>query len=747
MGSGAFLVETVRQLGDHVVAAWRREGRAGGLFPAHGPAHTAADAVPLARRLVAQRCIYGIDKNPHAVTLAKLSLWLVTLAKDKPFTFLDHALRHGDSLVGLDLDQLTAFHWEPDAQLDVIESELRQVLDEAIVARERIVALAADDSPAAQREKERLLRDAADAVSRLRLIGDLVLGAFFSSDKPKEREAERVRRRDRVAAWLASGRDAVPDELAEAAAEFRAQVPALHWMIELPEVFWAKRKDPLNKDKLGGHAWMDAFLGNPPFAGKNNIASVPMGAVLLDWLKQIHAGSHGNSDYSAHFFRRCWHLLGDHGTMGLIATNTIAQGDTRATGLQVILDAGATIYDATRSMPWPGDDAAVTVAIVHIEKGRCTSPRRFLDGLDVLAINSRLRAGNERPDPVALKANANKSFQGSIVLGMGFVLTVEERDALIAKSKTNAERIFPYLGGDEVNSSPTQAFDRYVINFGDMTIEEAGRWPDLLQIVREKVRPEREKNNRESYRRYWWQFAEKRSELFVALAGRPRCLITKRVQKHLTFSFQESNCVFANTIYVFPFHAAKYFAVLQSRIHASWTWMFSSTMKTDLNYSSTDCFENFPFPDETMMISLEVVGQTLYDARAAYMVATNQGLTATYNQLKDPHCAPDRAEDLPVIQKLRQLHEELDRAVVAAYGWSDIPVPPYCPATDAERAAVALFEDTVIDRLFALNAELAAEERRTLGTAAPKPAAVSKPKSSGRKPRAGKNQTSMLDDD
>jgi hypothetical protein len=740
MGSGAFLVETVRQLGDHVVAAWRREGRAGGLFPAHGPAHTAADAVPLARRLVAQRCIYGVDKNPHAVTLAKLSLWLVTLARDKPFTFVDHALRHGDSLVGLDLEQLTAFHWEPDAQVDVVEHELRQVLDEAVVARERIVALAIDDSPAAQREKERLLRDAGDAVGRLRLICDLVLGAFFSSEKAKEREAERVRRRDLVAAWLASDRDAVPHELAELAREFRAQVPAFHWMIELPEVFWAKRKDPLNKDKLSGRAWIDAFLGNPPFAGKNNVAAMPLGGPLLDWLKQTHPGSHGNSDYSAHFFRRCAHLLGDHGTLGLIATNTIAQGDTRATGLQALVAAGATIYDATRSIPWPGE-AAVAVSVVHVEKGRCTSPRRLLDNFEVPAINSRLRAGLERSDPVVLVANADRSFQGSIVLGLGFVLTPEERDALVARNKKNAERIFPYLGGEEVNSSPIQEFDRYVINFGDLTLEECGRWPDLLQIVREKVKPERDKNNRETYRKYWWQFGEKRGELLTALSRLKRCLVTARVSKHLCFSFQPTDRVFHGMLFAFMFDRMHYFACLQSRVHESWARLQSSTMEDRLLYSATDAFETFPLPAD---VGLDSIGNVLHDARATYMVATNQGLTATYNQLKDPDCAPDRPEALAAIRHLRQLHEDLDRAVLAAYGWSDIVVPPFCPATDADRAAVSLFEDAVIDRLFALNAECAAQEAKASGTVQADVKREGKPEKP-RAPRVRTNQISMLD--
>lgn len=169
-------------------------------------------------------------------------------------------------------------------------------------------------------------------------------------------------------------------------------------------------------------------------------------------------------------------------------------------------------------------------------------------------------------------------------------------------------------------------------------------------------------------------------------------------------------------------------------------------MKTDLSYSATDCFETFPFPADAALAPLDAIGQQLYDARAAYMVATDQGLTDTYNQLKDSDCSPDRPEDLAAIEHLRRLHEDLDRAVLAAYGWSDIAVPPFCPKTDAERAAVSLFEDTIIDRLFVLNAERAAAEAKTAGATATKPA---KPKAAKtpKKPRPPKAQTSLLDDD
>jgi hypothetical protein len=132
-------------------------------------------------------------------------------------------------------------------------------------------------------------------------------------------------------------------------------------------------------------------------------------------------------------------------------------------------------------------------------------------------------------------------------------------------------------------------------------------------------------------------------------------------------------------------------------------------MKTDLRYSASDGFETFPFPNSdphAAVGTLESVGECLYNVRAAYMVDTTQGLTKTYNALKDPTC------DDPRILDLRRLHEDMDRAVLAAYGWSDIPVPSYCPLTDEDREALQSFEDEVIDRLYVLNAERAREEQR-----------------------------------
>ena len=302
MGSGAFLVEACRQLGDALVAAWQ--------------AHDAMPEIPpdeneiiFARRQVAQRCLYGVDRNPKAVDLAKLSLWLVTLAKDHPLTFLDHALRPGDALVGFSRRQLDAFHWKDDAkpfQAGFEAMRAREHLAKASELRRRIRE--ADDS-VSETELRQLCDDARYETDNVRLLGDLALAAFFEGSKPKQREDLRRQFADAVQRGEMHGYQGWLEEL-------RRKEPPLapfHWEIEFPEVF--DRENP----------GFDSVVGNPPFAGKNTVAAANV-AGYPDWLKQVHEESHGNADLVAHFFRRAFGLLRTGGTSGLIATNTIAQG-------------------------------------------------------------------------------------------------------------------------------------------------------------------------------------------------------------------------------------------------------------------------------------------------------------------------------------------------------------------------------------------------------------------------------------
>ena len=683
MGSGAFLVEACRQLADVLVDAWR--------------AHDAVPNIPpdetetiFARRLIAQRCLYGVDRNPVAVDLAKLSLWLITLARDHPLTFLDHALRHGDALVGLTKRQIGAFHWKGDAPsfqdgFEALETEQR--LKKASELRQRIRE-APDDTP--DWELRRLWDDARSEASNVRLLGDLALAAFFEGAKPKEREQRRAEfagevsdgHAGRYRSWLDELRDGDPP------------MAPFHWEIEFPEVFERE------------NAGFDALVGNPPFAGKNTVAAANVSG-YQDWLKELHEESHGNADLVAHFFRRTFSLIRPNGALGLIATNTIAQGDTRSTGLRWICEHGGEIYDVRTRVKWPGL-AAVVVSVLHIAKGPVGAPRR-LDCKPVEKITAFLfhRGGNN--DPARLKANEGKSFVGSYVLGMGFTFDDTDRKGvanplaemhrLLTDNPRNKDAIFPYIGGEEVNTSPTHAHHRYVINFHDYPLRRedigelwadadaerrrelrrqavvpedypepvASDWPTLLRIVEENAKPERDVQNRKALRERWWHYAEKRPGLYATVGGLHQVLVTSRVGERAAFVFLPEGMVYGESLIVFPLtnHAA--FCGLQSRPHELWSRSFGSSMKDDLRYTPSDCFETFPFPpDWHTRQDLEAPGKAYYDYRATLMIDNNEGLTKTYNRFHDPN------EDTPTIAKLRDLHTAMDRAVLNAYGWQDI---------------------------------------------------------------------------
>ena len=737
MGSGAFLVEACRQLGDALVAAWQ--------------AHDAMPEIPpdeneiiFARRQVAQRCLYGVDRNPKAVDLAKLSLWLVTLAKDHPLTFLDHALRPGDALVGLSRRQLDAFHWKDDAkpfQAGFEAMRAREHLARASELRRRIRE--ADDS-VSEMELRHLCDDARFETDNVRLLGDLALAAFFEGSKPKQREDLRRQFGDEVQRGEMHGYVGWLEEL-------RRKEPPLapfHWEIEFPEVF--DRENP----------GFDSVLGNPPFAGKNTVAAANV-AGYPDWLKQVHEESHGNADLVAHFFRRAFGLLRTGGTSGLIATNTIAQGDTRSTGLRSICTNGGEIYQARRRVKWPGL-AAVVVSVLHMHKGDFPGVK-LLDGEAVDTITAFLFHRGAHDDPARLKANAGKSFVGSYVLGMGFTFDdsdtkgvatpLAEMRRLIEEEPRSREAIFPYIGGEEVNTSPTHAHHRFVINFRDYPLRRenlaelwadvdedqrrvwlrngivppdypepvAADWPDLLTIVEQKARGTRGNHSTAP----WWQFERLRPELFAGIAGLDRALVNSQVSAHLQFAFVPTNLVYAHTTYVFPFDTFAAFCALQSRPHEIWARFFASSLEDRLRYTPSDCFETFPFPDGwNTHPDLERIGADYYHFRADLMIRRDEGLTKTYNRLHDPE------EANLDISRLRDLHTAMDRAVLDAYGWTDIP-------TDCEflldyeideedwgtRKKPYRYRwpddvrDEVLARLLELNAQRSEEEQRSGGSA------------------------------
>lgn len=730
MGSGAFLVEACRHLGDALLRAWDAHGNLPEIPPDEDP-------VLFASRQVAQLCLYGVDKNPFAVDLAKLSLWLATLAKDHPFTFLDDALRHGDSLVGLSPGQIERFHWEEKGQQPLLAGRIRAAMDAAMEKRAALEAL----NDADHETQEALLAESEAALADVRLAGDLVIAAFFGGKKPKEREALRARY-EQLYDDVLSGRRPRAEAEGLVAALRTEEKPAFpfHWELAFPEVF--TRENP----------GFDAFVGNPPFAGGVRISGENTPA-YWDWLCEQHEGSGGQVDLVAFFFRRAFQQLRAGGTFGLVGTNTIAQGDTRESGLLRIAQAGGTIFSARRRVAWPGA-ATVIVSVVHVQRGSLT-PQRLaqLDGKPVPRISAYLFPSGPDVSPAKVTGLDRKlSFLGSMLGSRGFLFQdetdeaspISEMERLVREDPRNAERIFPFIGGEEIVSQPSPSPLRYVIDFGGLTEAEARAWPDLMEIVERKVRPGRERVNRAAHRARWWQFGDRRLELYTTLVGMPRVLVTPQVQAHLSFTFLPATWVYSHGVTLFAFSDHATFCLLQSRSHELWARFLGSSLEDRLRYTASDCFETFPLPESwTCSEALENTGRNYYDFRAALMVRNREGLTKTYNRFHDPD------ETSPGILRLRALHDAMDRSVLDSYGWADLR--PTCEFLldyededdqddDSGRTRQRKkpwryrwpdgFRDEVLARLLALNRERANQERRPgLSPSVPSPLASLKQRS------------------
>ena len=725
VGSGAFVVETCRQLGDELVKSWHAHG-------VHVAVPPDEDETLYARRLVAQRCLYGVDRNPMAVDLAKLSLWLATLAKDHPFTFLDHAIKHGDSLVGLTRDQIESFHWltgkPPQPGFNAMRLAIR--VGEAQARRDAI-----RNAPEATTEPElsAMLAQAEVATNDLRLLGDLVVLAFFDRDKAAKREQLRKDLYVQAGEWIAKQRPREELEfLQRQLAVGTHPITTFHWQIEFPEVF--------ARDNRG----FDAIVGNPPFAGHVSLTS---GQHLnyTEFLREVFRESGGKCDLVAFFFRQSFALTRAGGSFGLVATNTIGQGDTRASGLGWICNNGGVIYSATRRLRWPGR-AAVIVSVVHVVRGDGPSEKN-LDGCSVNKITAYLLQRGSNDNPAVLSANKKKSFQGSVVRGQGFVFDdsdldggthpLSEMDRVIAQESASAGVIFPYIGGEELTDHPAHLHRRYVINFGEMTEAEAKSWPAVFQLVERSVKPFRQSLTAASaqgrVKEFWWQYSHTARELYATINNKSAVLVNALYGTHLAFVMMPTRVVFSNKINVTAFDSFGAFATLQCRVHETWARAFSSTLKDDLAYTPSDCFDTFPFPMHFEVYDPSAdAGKEYYEYRAGLMVRNNEGLTKTYNRFHDPD---ERSSD---ILRLRDLHAAMDRAVLDAYRWTDLQ--PTCefildyddeadddgePATGRARRKPWRyrwpdeFRDTVLARLLELNQQRAAAERLAGGNATP----------------------------
>lgn len=720
MGSGAFLVQVCRYLADRLYEAWNLAEKEGKHIDINGtvwddlpkeimPAQV-DERINIARRLIAEKCLYGVDINPLAVELAKLSIWLVTISKGRPFGFLDHNLKSGDSLLGIhDIRQLQELKMKPDGEANdnLFGQGIINTINTALKLRDEIRAVPIRDICDIQK-MEHLNKQAQDSLVRVKLLADLFIGEAFSFAGPTNKLQGALD-------LLSTDSDAIMDGDEHVLRRYqgKAQIKLdedlpvgkphrrpFHWALEFPEAF--------------SHGGFDAICGNPPFSGGQHLTGT-LGTAYRDYLVKYTAnGTTGSADLVAYFFLNNYDLLKDGGIFGLIACNTIAEGDTRQVGLERMLKQGATIIAADPNMPWPGT-AAVVISPVFIAKEIKWHGKFMLNGNEVQTISAFLSA-QEDWTPKVLCANANQSFQGSIVLGLGFTMSEEQALFFIKKDPKNREVLFPYLTGDDLNSNLFQKASRWVINFFDWPLdrEAEGCWakatdrqkkafltsghvpfdypnrvvrdfPDLFDWINEKVRPERQRLNergeyvlRNPLPIRWWQYGEKRPALYHAIGrgapfikhprgwisdhDEPEVIAVSLVQTFLKFEIVKNVQVFAHKLEIIILDYIR-FAVLSSSFFQEWARKTSSTMGFGINFSPSDSYETYPFPN---LFSDSNLGRDFQTFRSWLMKERQIGLTDLYNDLNNPD------QNYEGILRLREHLRKIDQALCDSYGWTDI---------------------------------------------------------------------------
>lgn len=660
MGSGAFLVSACRYMAERVVEAWQRDGLPE-VVTGRLSEHVADRDLLLleARRMVADRCLYGVDIDEMAVELAKLSLWLVTLAKGRPFNFVDHALRSGDSLIGcLTPDQIENFHLDPEtgrrlnARLTGDISELTgPLLSQAAQLRREIESFEVIDIRDA-RAKDTKLKEAEKLTERLRLIADTIVAAKLSTASTKSADAYDGRLAgvaDLIGASLSDAssaqeaRDMVDDWLrGSKGGPRKAPLKPLHWPLEFPEVF----ADPARR------TYFDAVVGNPPFSGGTQ-TSARIGTDALSYIGQVLAEGRtagGRADLVAYFLLR-ERTLCARGRIGMIATNSISQADTREVGLARAEALGDTIYRAVKSQPWPGG-AAVHVTLLWVARGS-GQDQLNLDGLPCRVIGSSLTTpARVSGEPHSLAAYAGQAPNGYQVRS-SFVLSEPEATVLLADAQ-NAPVLFPYLINDEVNGRPDARAMRWAIDFDDMVEDEARKYGDVFALLESRVKPT-------ATMKRWWEHHRRRPELRQAIAGLERVLVIGRHSKFGLPAIVAGSQVYADSLVVFCSREVEaMLALITSTWHFNWwTVKGESTLETRLRYTPSDGFDTFPQPELTERIRR--AGAELDTFRRQVQLSRQLGMTDLYNLVHD------RGNEDSDLEHLRQIHVEIDEAVSEAY--------------------------------------------------------------------------------
>ncbi len=471
--------------------------------------------------------------------------------------------------------------------------------------------------------------------------------------------------------------------------------------------------------------WPEAefVVGNPPFIGTRRIKSA-LGDEYVEALRRAYSEVPETCDYVMYW----WHNAAlkveatEIRSFGFITTNSIVQSYSRGL-MEQHLSAkdGVAIQFAIADHPWveASDGAAVRVAMTvgvakqsysgHAVLGRMVDEDNGIESAPMIkeiveAIDSTLKPAIGIGKAHSLKANVGVCFQGVVPAGDGFKLEPEELELLNIKSDKLPPIIRKYIIGRDLVQ---QHQPKFIIDFFGLSEDKArDSWPQLYQRLLDRVYPERVHNKRAVYRDKWWIFAEPRPAMRLALSALPRFIVTPYTAKYRPFVFVSGDTLPDAMAYAIASSDAFVLAVLSSRPHLAWALMAGGTLEDRPRYNSKDTFFPFPFPDcdEVQKQKIRVLGEQL-DAHRKRQQALHPSLTLTemYNVLTRLRAGESLTEkeklthEQGLVSVLRQLHDELDRAVADAYGWP-----------------VDLSDEEILSRLVELNAARAAEERQGL---------------------------------
>jgi len=303
----------------------------------------------------------------------------------------------------------------------------------------------------------------------------------------------------------------------------------------------------------------------------------------------------GVKDFCTYWFRKAHQHLKPGQRAGLVGTNSISQNKARSASLEYLIAEGGTITDAVSSQKWPGE-AKVHVSLISWTNGTTDGPIT-LNGVSVAGIDSSLHGNAVGAwGRLPLVANKTRCFQGPIPVGAGFIISEPEAGALLTIDDADyREVIRPYLTSEDIAEAADQGPSRWVVDFGTRSLENAKRFTAAIDIVRIRVKPERDKNRDRGFREVWWRFGRPRTEMRAALAGRRRYAATGRHGKRFLAAWIDPWTMASDATCVFAFEDDFSMGVLQSRTHVAWAWAQSSTLKGDLRYTPTSVFMSFPW--------------------------------------------------------------------------------------------------------------------------------------------------------